>query len=649
VLSARPRRLLLTGSALAAALVLSLAVPPVFGDPASAATPAPAGGSASSALAPRAAAAFTVAPTPTVTGTATVGQTLTAIPGTWKPLGAVAYQWFAAGQPVAKATSARLVLTAAEAGRPITVRVTMTKAGYEPTSRTSAATAAVAPAAFRPATPTISGTAAVGATLTARPGSWTPVGTYSYAWWRNGLLIPGATVATLKLTSADAGTRITVTVTATKTGYATVAKTSAATAVVNGSAVPPAPQPTPTTAPTAAPVPQPTVAPTPAPAAPTFLVSSAPTIAGELHVGATVRAVTGTWTPAPTAYAYRWYVDGVWDPSRTAPTYTIGRDALGTRLTLTVTASAPGIRSLARSTAVPSGAVTWSTAGASDGKGSDVVAILGQSNAQGAGLHFDPVADAGRPGLDQLVGNGPLIGTVIPASHSLLHVDTWKDPAGGPLVGPGMELGRRLLEGVAPGRRVLLVPAAKGSTSLTKVKGEKYTWDPSPDAGSAEAGLVNLYDNARTQIDRALADEDNRLVAVIWIQGETDSGVLRDAANATERAAVEGRYRSRLLELVDGIGDRYGHAPFLIGGMVPEWVRGDRTDGVVGPHPDAVYRRTIQAAHEWVAVQNPEAVFVDGVRGHGQDAHLHYDATGARLMGDEFYDELVALGAAGRP
>jgi hypothetical protein len=622
--SARRVRALLIGATLVSVLVLPAAALPA--GPGSAAT-------AAVAAAPRAAVPFTVAPTPTITGKPVVGAQLIAVPRAWKPVGArLTYQWSSGDQVIARATLSRYTVTAQDAGRAITVKVTATRTGNVSAVKTSAPTAPVTRAAFRTvAAPTITGTATVGAALTAKPGTWSPAASFGYVWSRDDVRIPGATAATYRLTQADAGTRITVSVTGTKTGYDAQARTSAAKAVP--AAATPGPKPTPTAA--------------PAPA-PTFLTSSPPTIVGALHVGATVRAVTGTWTPTPTAFTYRWYVNDVWDPSRTAASYTIGRDALGKRLTLTVTASAPGLRALARSTAGPSLPVTWSPAGASDGKGSDVVAILGQSNAQGGGVGFDPVADGGRAGLDQLVGNGPLTGTVVPASDSLLHVDTWKDLAGGPLVGPGMEFGRRLLADAEPGRRVLLVPAAKGSTSLTKVTGEKYTWDPSPDAGSPEAGLINLYDNARTQIDRALADQDNRLVAVIWIQGETDSGVLRDASSAAERAAAEARYRSRLLELVTGIGDRYGNAPFLIGAMVPEWVAGERPDGI-GAHPDAVHRQSIQAAHLWVAAERPEAVFVEGVRGHDQDVHLHYDATGARLMGDELYDELAAIRAGGRP
>ena len=82
-------------------------------------------------------------------------------------------------------------------------------------------------------TPTITGTAKVGQTLTAVPGTWSPAPVaLSYQWKRGGTAISGATSATYKTVSADAGKAITVTVTGTKAGYTTLSKTSAAKTVV---------------------------------------------------------------------------------------------------------------------------------------------------------------------------------------------------------------------------------------------------------------------------------------------------------------------------------------------------------------------------------------------------------------------------------
>ena len=82
------------------------------------------------------------------------------------------------------------------------------------------------------AVPVITGTTALGDTLTATAGTWTgtPAPTFAYQWTRNGTNIAGATATTYVITAADQGTNIAVKVTGTNSaGNATA--TSADTAV----------------------------------------------------------------------------------------------------------------------------------------------------------------------------------------------------------------------------------------------------------------------------------------------------------------------------------------------------------------------------------------------------------------------------------
>jgi len=96
-----------------------------------------------------------------------------------------------------------------------------------------------APKAFTTApTPTISGTVAVGQTLTAAAGTWSPAPTLSYQWSRAAsasstfTVIAGATSSSYVVASGDAGYKLKVTVTGSKPGYTTTSRSSAATAVV---------------------------------------------------------------------------------------------------------------------------------------------------------------------------------------------------------------------------------------------------------------------------------------------------------------------------------------------------------------------------------------------------------------------------------
>ncbi len=85
------------------------------------------------------------------------------------------------------------------------------------------------------AAPKISGTAKVASTLTVSTGTWTGTvtkPTFTYKWMRNGAAIAGATAASYKLTTADAGAAISVAVSATA-GQATGSATTASVTVAN--------------------------------------------------------------------------------------------------------------------------------------------------------------------------------------------------------------------------------------------------------------------------------------------------------------------------------------------------------------------------------------------------------------------------------
>jgi protocatechuate 3,4-dioxygenase beta subunit len=175
---------------------------------------------------------FTSAPTPTVSGTATVGSTLTATIGSWTPApDSLVRQWLRGGVAIPGANGATYKVVAADAGYALTFQVIGSKSGFNQQVRTSSPTAKVPYLGkTKASTPKISGTAKVGKTLKAKPGTWKPSKfTFTYQWFHSGAAITGATKSSYKLTSADKGKTITVKVTGTKAGYPTVTKTSKST------------------------------------------------------------------------------------------------------------------------------------------------------------------------------------------------------------------------------------------------------------------------------------------------------------------------------------------------------------------------------------------------------------------------------------
>ena len=282
---------------------------------------------------------------PQITGATRDGETLTASDGDWSgtPTIVHTYQWEhcplpGVCEPILGATSKTYVLSSADLGTPIRVRVTAANAGgsHAEYSATTAPIDTVAPA--NTALPVISGPVRDAGVLSASPGTWT--GTVpqarAYRWRRcdatgDGCAdIAGATASTYRLTTADVGTTIRVVVTS-----ANAAGSEAVTSLRT-----------------------PLVSPDP----PANVVL--PVVTGEPRDGRTLAADHGEWSGTPDVrYAYRWQrcsgpldklvcadIDGA--ASRTYLLRTADADH---RIRLVLTAANEG--GAASATAVPTGVV----------------------------------------------------------------------------------------------------------------------------------------------------------------------------------------------------------------------------------------------------------------------------------------------------
>ncbi|HEY6933200.1 MAG TPA: Ig-like domain repeat protein, partial [Marmoricola sp.] len=141
------------------------------------------------------------------------------------------YQWYVGTSKVSGATAGLYRVQAKDLGKDIYVKAAGTKPGYDTGTAASNTIRAVAGDALAViSSPKITGTRAVGHTLTASPGSWagssTP--TYTYQWLRGGAAITGATKSTYTLSVADAARQVSVRVTAHATAMADGTATSAA-------------------------------------------------------------------------------------------------------------------------------------------------------------------------------------------------------------------------------------------------------------------------------------------------------------------------------------------------------------------------------------------------------------------------------------
>ena len=113
---------------------------------------------------------------------------------------------------------------------------------------------------------------------------------------RAGAGIAGATQSTYRVTAADAGSVLSVAVTATKTGYVTLTRMSTATSPV-----------------------------------PRLLTASTPTITGKVKVGSTLTAQPGTWSPS-VRFSYQWFRGSRAIKGATKSTYRVPASDVGARL-----------------------------------------------------------------------------------------------------------------------------------------------------------------------------------------------------------------------------------------------------------------------------------------------------------------------------
>lgn len=201
-------------------------------------------------------------------------------------------------------------------GVPVTVPLNRACSGTGPTACLPTAARASgtswhkvkAPSRFVPAAweqPGISGSPRVSLTLTAIPGTWVPEGSEpSYRWLVGTKAIPGATEETFAPTAAQVGKKIILEVTAdgqTRT-YSELE------AVYKG----------------------------------IFSKAPKPRLAGPVAVGTPVAVDTGAWDVPGITFSYQWKRNGKKIKKATRATYRPTKADKGKKLTVTVTAKAPG-------------------------------------------------------------------------------------------------------------------------------------------------------------------------------------------------------------------------------------------------------------------------------------------------------------------
>jgi hypothetical protein len=163
---------------------------------------------------------------PSIRGSLAVGKTAYCAMGTWtwggESVPTFTYRWLREGLPIAGASAEAYVVQTADAGEYLECEVTATKGG----DHKSAVSVGVLVSMTKPentASPSVSGTPAVGEVLACANGAWTggPTPILTVQWLRGGAPIPGATGSSYRVQTGDAGESLACEVTSTNnTGQA---------------------------------------------------------------------------------------------------------------------------------------------------------------------------------------------------------------------------------------------------------------------------------------------------------------------------------------------------------------------------------------------------------------------------------------------
>jgi hypothetical protein len=257
---------------------------------------------------------------PTISGTPAVSVAVTAVLVDRTQAKDIGYQWLGDGEPIAGATASSYTPVPVDAERELQVQVTR-----DGVSAVSVA-ASVRPAEFRASRPGLRGVAKVGRSLTAITGRWSPRPKFAYQWLLDGQPIEGATQETLHVKAGYAGKSVSLRITATRNGYSTLATTSDAVDIGKGR-----------------------------------LKSSTPKIKGRAKVGETLQIERGDWGDHR-RFSYLWLVGGRTVAGRTVAgrtvserstgnSYRVRSEDRGKRITVQVSAHAPGFKTVTKTSA----------------------------------------------------------------------------------------------------------------------------------------------------------------------------------------------------------------------------------------------------------------------------------------------------------
>lgn len=163
-------------------------------------------------------------------------------------------------------------------------------------------------------------------------------------------------------------------------------------------------------------------------------------------------------------------------------------------------------------------------------------------------------------------------------------------------------------------RKVLIIKAAVGGTGFCK---KQWTVD----------GI--LYKRAVDMMDKALRlNKGNKLVAVLWHQGECDAFEGNTPDN----------YRKQLTSMIENLRSRYGNMPFIAGDFANEWK--SKNIETCEPIIDTI-QKVLQNCGNAGFVETSDLLSNNQKTGNGDD--IHFCRESLYELGKRYFNEFNKL------
>lgn len=242
----------------------------------------------------------------------------------------------------------------------------------------------------------------------------------------------------------------------------------------------------------------------------------------------------------------------------------------------------------------------------------DIILVMGQSNTcYGTGL--DPNIDFPDIDIKQMGRFNDENNKIIDANEPLHNHEEWLITSN--RIGIALPFAKLYKNKyLSDGRKIIIIPCGKGSSGFIN-----NLWNP---------GNI-LYDDVVVRTNKILnQNPNNKLVAILWQQGESDTWNLNYEENLD----------NMITNLRNDIVGDISQVPFLLGGMVPYWMNIEDETGIIRKERTNNIIKDTENRLPYCAYVDPTLpTIIEKINPDIES--VHYDATGLRTLANRYFLE----------